>query len=46
MTNNVQTKAKEQLTNEEIAEKYNNGRKVKYKKLLCIFILVIIVKKH
>ena len=28
MTNNVQTKAKEQLTNEEIAEKYNNGRKV------------------
>lgn len=28
MTNNVQTKAKEQLTNGEIAEKYNNGRKV------------------
>lgn len=28
MTNNVQTKTKEQLTNEEIAERYNNGRKV------------------
>ena len=28
MANNVQTKAKEQLTNEEISEKYNNGRKI------------------
>lgn len=28
MTNNVHTKAKEQLTDEEIAERYNNGNKI------------------